>query len=255
MGLVRSRIAKALRWVLARRGFLLVKPRFTFGFDVWCDIHHLAEAWTYPVAVVFDVGAHDGETALSVLRAFPEARVTSFEPHPETFAALTRKLSRHPRFEAVNTALGVESGEVMMFQYEKSNINSLTPQAPFAVRFAEDARRIVVSCATLDDHCARHAIARIDLLKIDTEGFDLVVLQGAQKMLRRRAIRFILVEFNDLQPRAGTFGGALAPIDTLLRPHGYRFVASYVDYIVPEGEMFFVSNALFALPPPAATAS
>jgi len=38
------------------------------------------------------------------------------------------------------------------------------------------------------------------------------------------------------------------PFDVLLRPYGYRFVASYNDYIGTSGEMFSVSNALFALP-------
>jgi hypothetical protein len=68
-------------------------------------------------------------------------------------------------------------------------------------------------------------------------------------MLQKHAIKFICFEFNDLQSKEGTFGGALMPIDALLRPHGYRFVASYNDYIVTHGEMFSVSNALFALPP------
>ena len=44
-------------------------------------------------------------------------------------------------------------------------------------------------------------------------------------------------------------GGALLPIAELIAPYGYHFVATYNDYIVTEGEMFGVSNALFALPP------
>ena len=68
-------------------------------------------------------------------------------------------------------------------------------------------------------------------------------------MLQRRAIKFVFVEFNDLQPQKGRSGGALLPIDSLLHPNGFRFIASYNDLIVTEGEMFSVSNALFALPP------
>jgi hypothetical protein len=49
--------------------------------------------------------------------------------------------------------------------------------------------------------------------------------------------------------RIGVSGGALAPIAKLIRPFGYRFVATYTDRIVTEGEMLGVSNALFALPP------
>ena len=35
----------------------------------------------------------------------------------------------------------------------------------------------------------------------------------------------------------------------ILAPFGFKFVASYNDYIVPEDGFFMVSNALFALPP------
>jgi hypothetical protein len=87
------------------------------------------------------------------------------------------------------------------------------------------------------------------MLKSDTEGFDLEVLKGASSMLAQRAIKFIYFEFNDIRPRNDTSGGALAPIDQLIRPLGYRFIATYNDYVLPDGELFLVSNALYALPP------
>jgi hypothetical protein len=34
----------------------------------------------------------------------------------------------------------------------------------------------------------------------------------------------------------------------LIRPHGYRFIATYNDFVVPDAELFLVSNALYALP-------
>ena len=118
----------------------------------------------------------------------------------------------------------------------------------FAVRFGTRARKIQTECTT-DAHCAQAGVKSVGVLKIDTEGADLAVLRGATGMLSRGAIDFVYVEFNDLQPKPGTTGGALVPIDDLLRPHGLRFIATYNDYIVTEGEMFAVSNALFAHPP------
>jgi hypothetical protein len=106
-----------------------------------------------------------------------------------------------------------------------------------------------VTGTTLDVFCEENSIGSIDILKIDTEGFDLIVLQGAERMLQNGRIKFIHVEYNDLQPKDGVFGGALVPMDTLLRQYGFRYVASYNDWANLEGEMFFVSNALFALPP------
>ena len=68
-------------------------------------------------------------------------------------------------------------------------------------------------------------------------------------MLEQQAIKFIFFEFNDIHPRQEASSGALAPIDRLIRHHGYRFVATYNDYVVPDGELFVVSNALYTLPP------
>jgi len=249
IGVIRSQIKKLANWALERQGIVLVRPRFRYGFDVWSDIRRLAEAWNYPVSLFFDVGANEGQTAAIALRQYPKAQIISFEPHPSTFSKLMANFSNEARFKGANIALGHEIGEVAMFQYDLSTVASLVPDTQYSTRFGGDSNRVAVQCTTLDLYCANNRIEQIDVLKIDTEGFDLMVLQGSQSMLQKHGIKFIYVEFNDLQPTPGTFGGALIPIDTLLRPYGYRFIASYMDYIVTEGEMFLLSNALFALPP------
>jgi hypothetical protein len=152
-------------------------------------------------------------------------------------------------FRAENLALGSMTGGTDMYEYDASELNSLVPDAPYAVRFKKAARRIPVHCTTLDSYCNQQRIERIDVLKIDTEGYDLYVLRGSTQMLAKGAIRFVYVEFNDLNSWGGTTGGALLPIDELLRGYGFRFIASYNDYVVTEGELFLVSNALFAAPP------
>ena len=87
---------------------------------------------------------------------------------------------------------------------------------------------------------------KIDVLKVDTEGFDLEVLKGAQTMLKEGAISFIYFEFNDIQLSSdNSAGGALFPIDDFLRRYQYRFIATYNDYVVTAGDLFAVSNALY----------
>jgi FkbM family methyltransferase len=219
-----------------------------FGLDPFTDIRRLAGIWSYPINLIFDVGANDGSTAVMALSRFPEARVVSFEPHPTTFAKLNARMAGNPRHRSVNVALGPEAGEAEMFEYAESKINSLTPNAQYAKRYEKEAHSIRVTTTTMDRFCAENGIESVDVLKIDTEGFDLMVLEGCRSMMERGAVKFIYVEFNDLQPKDGAFGGALMPFDVLLRPYGYRFVASYNDSIETSGEMFSVSNALFALP-------
>ena len=89
----------------------------------------------------------------------------------------------------------------------------------------------------------------IDILKIDTEGYDLEVLKGANDLLRNHAVKFIYLEFNQITGSSKQVRGSLCPMAEILAPFGFKFVASYNDYIVPEDGFFMVSNALFALPP------
>ncbi|WP_348267825.1 FkbM family methyltransferase [Edaphobacter paludis] len=248
MGFFRSQVVGSIKWVLDRQGLVLVSTS-RFGSYPFADVKRLAAEWKYPVSTVFDVGASEGESTLEALNAFPKARVLGFEPHPSTFASLMAKVGGNSRFQGFNVALGTEIGEVEMIEYDRFKANSLTPNNPHSTRFNKHGRSIRVQETTLDTFCSEHSIDNIDLIKTDVEGFDLVVLQGSGRMLQKRAVKFVLVEFFDLLPKEGVFGGALMPFEDLLGPFGFQFVASYNGYISAAGEMFSTSNALFCLPP------
>lgn len=250
MRVIRTVLGKWLRRLLERQGWVLIRPNLRFGIDPFVDVAVLSDRWNYTIKTIFDVGANEGQTAAKALKCFPRAKVISFEPHPATFARLVSRVGSLPRFTAVNLALGNEvKNDVQMFEYDGSLLNSLIPNAPYPQKFAYRSRCIFVKCTTLDTFCSERGIDEIDLLKVDTEGFDLFVLKGAAAMIEARAIRFVYVEFNDLQKGGDDLGEALLPIDDLLRPHGYRFIATYVDNILTDGKMIAISNALFALPP------
>lgn len=246
---LRSFVVRPIKWALYRSGRVIIN-RNTYGHDVFADIERLSQAWEYSIEVFFDVGANEGETITRARHNFESCRIVAFEPHPKTFEQLTSNMAKIPNVELLNLALSSEVGKNVMFEYENSKINSLLPNAQYVARFADDAsRQIWVDCTTIDQFCSDRHIKKIDVLKIDTEGFDLEVLKGAASMLAQQAIKFIYFEFNDISPRNNASGGALMPIDQLIRSYGYRFVATYNDYVVPEGELFLVSNALYALPP------
>ena len=245
---LKSLALEFIRKIVAYRGYEVRKPSWRYGEDVFADIDRLRSKWGYSVDVIFDVGANDGGIALNALNHFPEAHVFCFEPHPITFAKLKRQ-TENQNIQAVNFALGNAAGERDFFEYDISNINSMVPDAPFAVAFGKKAKQISVQCSSVDLFCAEHRIENIDILKVDTEGFDLAVLQGSENLLKRGRIKFIYTEFNDLFPINRATGGALLPIAEFLRGYGYRFIASYNDYVLADSEIFLVANALFVLPP------
>jgi FkbM family methyltransferase len=197
------------------------------------------------VDVFFDVGANVGQTSIAALETFSKAKVFAFEPHEATFAALTSAV-RNSRFQALHLALSDRSGEAEFFDYGPlATSNSLVGDAQYATRTKHDVTVRKVACDTLDNICSSLKVESIDVLKVDTEGHDLAVLQGAERMLSQKRIRFVYVEFNTLGPKPGTTGGALLPISNMLEPLGFRFVASYAEYMITTDDLFVTSNALF----------
>lgn len=251
---LRSLIAWPIKFFLALVGYELISDE-RYGHNALLDIDRLGKVWNRPVGTFFDVGANDGATIRLVREKFKDCRIVSFEPHPNTFKSLSENTKNQQNIELINIALGSVSGQRTMYEYDASVLNSLIPNAQFAVRFKKDAKEIQVNCITIDRFCAERDINRIDVLKIDTEGNDFDVLKGAASMLEKGAVQFIYIEFNEIHSRNNASGGVLAPIDNFLRPYGYRFLASYNDYVVTEGEMFIVSNALYVLPPKQAQAT
>ena len=248
---IKSALMKAVRAFLEARGYDLVKREYApFGQDVMVDIRRLSRQWGYSTRVCFDVGANVGQTAMRLMKEFPGAAVHAFEPHPDTFAALKANVGNAAACKPSNIALGLTVGEVDLFEYEESQVNSLVKDAPYAVHLQNSPRRrITVPSTTIDRFCSEQRLERVDILKIDTEGFDFQVLKGAQGLLSGRKVDFVYMEFNSIHPQAGMTHAALAPIDEYLFPLGYRFVATYTDKISVEGRFFLSCNVLFARPP------
>lgn len=238
-------LGKFIWGIAERNGYRLYqKAGMPWGVDHIIDVQRLSKALGRSVRTIFDVGANVGQAARNFLHHFPEARVHSFEPDPDTFQALVSGVDSG-RFEAHNFALGAEPGEQVLYRYEgQSVINSMVEDAPYAVRFERKGTPLGIEVRTLDGFCADRSVERIDLLKIDTEGFDIAVLQGARETLRRGAILFVYAEFNEVATSRGS-GTTLLALEDLLRPLSYKLVAPYTDYLVPEGDLFAVRNALY----------
>lgn len=220
------------------------------------DIQHLSKTWQWDFNCALDVGAHTGATAHTIRAAFADAQIHCFEPHPITFEILSRNVARLENVFTHQVAMSSQSGSAIMHQYDIPAINSLSSQANYAIRTGAEVKAVInIQSTTVDRFCADTSLERVDLLKVDVEGHDIEVLKGARSMMEQRAIKFVFIEFNDVNGNQ-----SLSSIDELLRPFGFRFVATYNDYIAGPGfldyiadgaEFFAVNNALFVLPPPA----
>ena len=144
-------------------------------------------------SVVFDAGAHTGQFLNEALaRTGAKCAMHAFEPGGAAFQELSKTFGNNRRVHLNRCALAAIAGTGRLFYDEPgSQLASLTHRP----RFGANAQCEDVCLLTLDDYCETNAISRIDLLKLDVEGHELGVLQGAEQLLDRQAIKGIVFEF------------------------------------------------------------
>ena len=169
-------------------------------------LRDLAERWRVRDVTLVDVGAHTGEYAICARAAFgPGATLHCFEPQPETFAVLERRLGTHRRTSCHRLALGDAAGAASLYSKSASSVFTSLYAEAFGAPGHEISRVDEVEVRTLDDVAGDLGLARIDLLKVDVEGHELAVLKGARGLLDAGAIDSVQFEFGERSLYSRTF--------------------------------------------------
>jgi FkbM family methyltransferase len=189
-------LRRAVRAGLQRLGYELVNQR-EWGCHPLNDIDTIYGAQS--PEVIFDVGANKGQFLRRLLQKYPQARIHAFEPFPQAFSALKSLVAAHPHVTAHCLALGEMDGSKILHVNQADDTNSLLANAPEAARYAppegqQTLATMEVPVRRLDAFCREHKVAYIDLLKVDAQGYDLRILQGAGALLEEHRIRCLLLE-------------------------------------------------------------
>jgi FkbM family methyltransferase len=137
---------------------------------------------------VVDVGANIGQFCAAFKLFFPLAHIVSIEADPATYERLVRNTGTIPGVSNVCAAVGEATGTRTFFRHALSVMSSFTPYE--SQRYEPDAT-IELRVDRLDDVLVPNA-DRIDLLKLDVEGFEGPVLRGAKETLQRT--HYLLLE-------------------------------------------------------------
>jgi FkbM family methyltransferase len=143
--------------------------------------------------VAIDAGANVGAYSLLLAKAVGDSgRILAFEPNPEVHDRLCRNIKANGfqrRVDASRKALSSERGWAVMFGPRKGVSNrgvaSLYQHAML------QRRGFRVHVGTIDDEVLRRGIRKVDLIKIDAEGNDVRVLEGAMVTITRHRPRII----------------------------------------------------------------
>lgn len=178
---------KQLRQSLDARGIHIRRAQNFEGIDPYLDLRKLIQPNDADVA--FDVGSNCGQTVASIKKVFPHLPVHGFEPVQESFRLAQLHCAAFDGVMLVNAAVGAEPGTVTLYSAGASQLASLRDTAPGAGKVAN-----TVDVITLDDHALAQCIESVFLLKSDTEGFDLAVLQGAGRLFEQQRVASVLCE-------------------------------------------------------------
>ena len=155
-----------------------------------------------PGMTVIDIGANIGYYSLmAAAKVGPGGRVISFEPNPELAGRLQETIHENKLANVTLEQAGVSDkpGWAELFLPNEIGNNTATMIAN------EGGHPVRVPIVTLDEYLEQHQIDRVDFLKIDVEGFEPKVIQGARSAIRAKKIKAIFCEFNGTWLRqAGT---------------------------------------------------
>jgi FkbM family methyltransferase len=218
-------------------GSKLYRNSLPRGTSLTHDIQRLS---SLSLKEIWDIGAHQGETALYFAKSFHQSTIRSFEPVSSNYNLLIQNCRKLENFHAHNFALGEENKKTKIFLQGASVIHSLRDD--LNKPSAEDSKSEDVEVKTIDYVINDFKTASIDLLKIDVEGYEIEVLNGAYKSLAEKKINLIYLE-TGLDDR---FNSIKSLID-FLKPIGYLPFAFYEQTAHWTGKQnLWYWNTLFA---------
>lgn len=231
----------AIRNLFRRAGYNFSKIYYDgLGLHAFADMRRFI---TSADPILFDVGANRGQTIVQLQQTFPGGRIFAFEPNATVFGNLKQRAPA-----AVNLfplALGSKAGRQTFHQTTMSEFSSFLEAGSKLQQAHIDAE---VDVTTIDDFATQHGIGGIDLLKIDTQGYELEVLRGATRMLRENRVHLVYFEctFDDYYKELPPFSS----IFELLHEHGFRMVSlydlHYRDNMLAWADFIFVNRGYVA---------
>jgi FkbM family methyltransferase len=195
--------------------------------------------------VVLDVGLNRGTVALLLARLYPDLPIHLIEPIPAQCRFLEERFARFANLRVHQLALSDRGGTADFHIADHTGSSSLfTNSGDEAARHSTHATTqiIAVDLARLDDWSAAQGISHIACMKIDAQGSEFSILQGARRLLSNQAIDMIMLEWFALPHYDGV--PLLDEILSLMRGHGYWLYDIFPSKRLKNGQLRF-GDAVF----------
>jgi FkbM family methyltransferase len=163
----------------------------TLGENAFDDMKRFVPQNKPPL--ILDIGANVGQSSLRLNWTFPKASIHAFEPSPTTFQTLQTNFAKSDRVKPWNLAMGETPGALTFQENECPDMSSFLDLG--AAGWGKIIKETKVPVTTVDQFLAEQQIPFVDVLKSDTQGFDLQVFKGAEQAMRANRIGMVYCEF------------------------------------------------------------
>ena len=188
--------------------------------------------------IIFDVGASIGQSTKNYRRIFPNSLIYAFEPFPEAYKFLSALNIKN--YRAFNFGFSSKKSEEDFFiNSEKLTTNSLLLFSKNASNVwgnesLSNMKKTHCNFDTIDNFVSEYKIQQIDFMKIDVQGAEYLVLEGAKNTLLQKIIKIIQIEviLGDTYVGQKSIGFYIS----LLESYGYKF-KNFSDNIVINGKL------------------
>jgi FkbM family methyltransferase len=186
--------------------------------------------------VCLHVGASDGRHSYVMTQVAPKATIYAIEPSAFSYAVLKTTVAWHgigDRVTPIHAAVGDKAGEMLLVTPRKISgrmgrayafVADAAPEGKARPDLQDTGMELQPTpVVTLDGFCAERGIARVDFIRMDIEGAELMALQGASGILDRDRPHVLL----EIHPAmlAQRFNGTAEQVVALFTRRGYRMFA------------------------------
>jgi FkbM family methyltransferase len=160
-----------------------------------------------------DVGGHIGLVSFDIAARRPDVKIHAIEPNELNAAAWRQN-------QQLNAAMSARLTQAGLSDHEGEARFALPSDSSSGM--VHETGTVTVPLMTLDNLCAANGVDHIDVLKIDVQGHEVAVLQGAKQLLDCGAVGTIICEM--CEPLLSMAGARSEDIMTQLKERGYRAV-------------------------------
>lgn len=223
-----------MQWLTFKKGiFCALRPQFwpLLALRVAPAIEHVAALSRFSFLTVVDVGANRGQFAAIARRLFPKSKIYSFEPLSGPAATFTKALGGDNKIRLFNNAIGTISGSAPIYVTNHDDSSSLLKPATTQhdIFGIETERMDEIAVRRLSDCLTGNDLQAPALLKIDVQGGELSVLEGAVEFIDRFDAIYVECSYLALYEHQPLYAEVGRWADT----HGFRLAGVYNQYIDP----------------------